>query len=132
MGCGMKPVYVNLIDDIEVISRSNGEKREYIVTPKRQWALGLGLTRFMLGLKIKGLETNGGVKAIWQMSFDGVEWEDGATIITEQTSDTTAIGTQTAVGELTPYCRIKVEVRDTTTTAEIGATLTAWAYYVYH
>ena len=131
MSCGMKPLYVNYIDDQNLLSKAGGEIRKFIIVPKGIWGLPLGMDKYLVGVDLDQLDTNAGVTVKWQWSLDGSKWLDGDTLITEKTSNGTFTGTLSNANQMTPFGRVVVEVRDTTTANQVGGMISAWGYYQY-
>lgn len=131
MSCGMKPVYINFTDGTNLLSKAGGEVRKYVVTPKKFWGLGLGLEKFMAGLSLDQIDANTGVTVRWQWSLDGCGWQDGDIIVTEKTTNGAFAGVLNNANQMTPFCRVVVEVRDTTSAGQVGANISTWGYYQY-
>ncbi len=123
--------YIQFQDDVLLDANGDGSAKTHILTPKAYWSLGLGLNAFIACLNVTELAPNCGVTVKWQWSVDGVNWNTGATVITEKTAMGSYTGSQTSRTELTPYCRIVLEVRDTVGTVQVTARLSAWGHYWY-
>jgi hypothetical protein len=131
MGCGPKAVYVGVAEDLQVESLALGGVRKYVVTPKKYWGLPMASTQFMAGLRLGEISSNGGVTVKYQWSLDGVVWKTGATLIPEKTQSDDYTGDHVVGSEKTPFGRLLVEVRDTTSTAQVTAEISVYQYVRY-
>lgn len=129
---GMPVSYVVLCEDLTVQSASNGTAQTYIITPKQYWGLGLNLSDFICGLRIKSSgdsNAGAGVTLTWQWSLDGKTWKTGTTVISEKTTADDYTGSHAVTSEQTPFVRLLASVRDTGTTIQKSSLISVWGYY---
>jgi hypothetical protein len=130
--CSPNAVYVVNTEDLQVESLGGGAIRKYVVTPKKFWGLAMGSTVFVAGLRISELDPNAGVTVKYQWSLDGAVWQTGSTVVTEKTSPGDYTGEHTTTSEKTPFGRLLVEVRDTTSSNQLTGQISVFEYVRYN
>lgn len=124
-------VYVNCVENHDVSSKANGTLREYVVTPKRYWGLGLGATVFKAMLRIDQIDANTQVSVKLQWSIDGVNWQPGQVLISNKTVVGPYVGESTTAEEQIPYVRLLVAIQQETPSSQVDATVSVWTYARY-
>lgn len=134
MGCSTSPnaVYVTNVEDLQIESLGGGGIRKYVITPRKYWALPMGSTTFLAGMRISELDLNCGITVRYQWSLDGVVWNTGATIITEKTLVGDTTGDHVVGAGKTPFGRLLVEVRDTTSAGQVTGQVSVYTYVRYN
>jgi len=126
----MQPaVYLNFFEDVTACSNANGSVRTIVVTPKRVWGLGLNLSDFTAGLRIKQPDATFGITLKWQWSLDGKTWITGSTVISEKSAANDYAGSHNVVAEQLPFVRLIAEIRDTASAAQKTGQVSIWGYY---
>ena len=124
--------YITNQEDLLIQSNADGSARDIVLTPKGSWGLGLNLESFLACLRVSDLDTNAGVKVIWQHSLDSFNCKDGASdIISEKTNKDDYTGEMSTATEMPPWVRLAISIRDTTTTNQVTAVISSWGYYKF-
>lgn len=121
-------IYVNCCEDKDISSKANGAAREYIITPKRYWGLGLGATGFKAMLRIDQIDTATKVSVLLQWSIDGVNWQSGQSLITDKNATGPYVGESTVALEQVPYLRLIASIAQDSPTSQVDATISVWTY----
>ena len=125
-------VYVNCDENLDISSKANGTPRDYVVTPRRHWGLGLGATAFKALLRVDQIDTNTKVELKLQWSVDGAVWQTGQTLIASRTTVGPAVGESTVPAEQVPFVRFLVTIeQESSPTSQVDATISVWAYARY-
>ena len=126
-------VYVELVEDMSVVSLATGTARTYVIVPKKYYGLGMNLDEVVACLRVRNATANVGITTKAQWSFDAQVWEDyvASSVISQVTSDGDYRGKLDASDNLPPFIRLVIEVIATSGSAQVGADVTAWGYYKF-
>ena len=127
----MNPIYVQLTEDLLISSLANGGDREYPLTPKRFYGLGLGAVVQKTCINLSALSTNAQVRLVSEWSLDGVNWNPGQTILANKNTNGDAVGELTTAAEQVPFQRVKAIISAETGSAMETAVISSWQYNRY-
>jgi hypothetical protein len=128
----MQPAaYVNLCEDATFVSMATGGVQTHVISPKKQWGMGLNLAELVVGMKMSS-GAGCGVTIKFQWSLDGSKWMTvGTALIPEKTADGDYVGLTASASELLPFVRVIAEVRNPSGADQKSVSLSVWAYYKF-